>query len=68
MFPIDVVKSKIQASRAVTAPGVRETFRAHYQQEGLKGFYKGWSVAILRSLPAHAVVLTCYSQLMQLML
>ena len=60
IFPLDVVKSKIQANRGtpISMPIVASN---HFRAEGLKGFYKGLSAAIIRSLPAHGIVLATYS-------
>ncbi len=68
MFPIDVVKSKIQAVRGASAGGALTVAVAHWRAEGVAGFFKGWTAAMTRSLPAHAVVLATYSKLMQLLL
>lgn len=63
MFPIDVVKSKIQANPSRTGPSAFSVAKAHFAAEGWKGFYKGWTAAIYRAFPAHAVVLATYSTL-----
>jgi hypothetical protein len=68
MFPIDVVKSKMQSDKAVSGPGALAVATAHWKAEGVAGFFKGWSAAMARSLPAHAVVLATYSKIMQILL
>ncbi len=68
MFPIDVVKSKMQADRARSGPSAWAVARQHWAAEGAAGFFKGWSAAMTRSLPAHAVVLATYTKIMQLLL
>ena len=69
MFPLDVVKSIIQSNPALVGPSWLQVVREHYRNEGgLRGFYKGWSAAMVRSLPAHAVVLATYSKLMGLLM
>ncbi len=62
------VKSKMQAARERTGPGAWSVARAHWRSEGAPGFFKGWSAAMVRSLPAHAVVLATYTTIMQLLL
>eukprot|EP01116_Phalansterium_solitarium_P001586 TRINITY_DN1139_c0_g2_i1.p1 TRINITY_DN1139_c0_g2~~TRINITY_DN1139_c0_g2_i1.p1 ORF type:complete len:320 (+),score=90.62 TRINITY_DN1139_c0_g2_i1:118-1077(+) len=61
MFPIDVVKSRVQAQAAVRPDCtywqvIRETFR----EGGLTMFYKGWRPTMLRAFPAHATILLTY--------
>ena len=51
-FPMDTVKSRIQTSNANIT--FREVFRTIYATSGIKGFYGGWSSAVLRAFPANA--------------
>lgn len=77
MFPLDVVKSKvshftclvvlfdckqkkIQANRGAPI-SMFSVASSHYHAEGVRGFYKGLSAAIIRSLPAHGIVLATFS-------
>lgn len=64
MFPVDVVKSILQASPKPIPRSMLSVARQHYAAEGLRGFWKGLSAAIIRSFPAHGVVLATYSTLM----
>lgn len=66
MFPFDVIKSKTQAAQGVAPPMYRLAAQ-HFAAEGFAGFYKGWATAIARSLPAHAVILSTYTVLMDMM-
>ncbi|DBA03345.1 TPA: hypothetical protein N0F65_004622 [Lagenidium giganteum] len=56
VFPADVLKSYMQtasmgeASKTLT---LRAAARMAYAQGGLRGFYRGWSAAVLRSFPAN---------------
>jgi hypothetical protein len=62
------VKSKMQAARERRGPGAWAVAARHWRAEGAAGFFKGWSAAMVRSLPAHAVVLATYTTIMQLLL
>ncbi len=62
------VKSKMQAARERSGPRAWRVARDHWRSEGAAGFFKGWSAAMVRSLPAHAVVLATYTTIMQLLL
>jgi hypothetical protein len=50
VFPVDVIKSRMQIGNNV---GFRAAAQAVWAQEGLRGFYRGWSAAVLRSFPAN---------------
>ena len=63
IFPLDVIKTKVQANRGSPIP-VSSIVKSHLQAEGVRGFYKGLSAAVLRSFPAHGIVLATYSYLM----
>ena len=55
-FPIDVVKTKIQADSFVL-PTFRNAWVAAkriWRYEGVKGFYKGIAPCMLRGAPANA--------------
>jgi hypothetical protein len=59
VFPADTLKSHMQtASNTATSPssparGLVATARHVYGQQGLHGFYRGWSAAVLRAFPAN---------------
>ncbi|ETV96311.1 hypothetical protein H310_10476 [Aphanomyces invadans] len=50
IFPADVVKSYMQVGNQVT---FRRAFLTVWQTQGVRGFYRGWSAAVLRSFPAN---------------
>ena len=56
-YPIDVIKNRIQASPDVKPPlydGFVDCARKIYRKEGWRGFTRGLSVCLIRSLPANA--------------
>jgi solute carrier family 25 (mitochondrial ornithine transporter) member 2/15 len=53
IFPLDVIKSRMQVSTA-TSNSMLATSRALLAESGVRGFYKGWSMAVLRAFPANA--------------
>ena len=60
IFPLDVVKSRVQANRGPPV-SMLSVAREHWRREGVRGFWKGLSAAIVRSVPAHGIVLATYS-------
>jgi solute carrier family 25 carnitine/acylcarnitine transporter 20/29 len=60
IFPLDVVKSRVQANRG-PAISMVAVAHEHWRREGVRGFWKGLSAAIVRSVPAHGIVLATYS-------
>lgn len=61
VFPADVLKAYMQTatqgastSGGKAAPlGLRGAAQLVYSQYGIRGFYRGWSAAVLRSFPAN---------------
>lgn len=61
IYPMDIVKSKIQMARS-DAP-VKSTYamvRHIYEKHGLKALYRGCGTTILRSFPVNAVLFPVY--------
>jgi solute carrier family 25 carnitine/acylcarnitine transporter 20/29 len=52
-YPLDLLKTKLQGSSGSTFV---EVARSVFAADGVRGFYRGFSVCILRSLPANASV------------
>ena len=59
-FVFQVIKSKIQSSRGKENSRILDVTKKHFKAEGFRGFFKGWSAAIIRSFPSHAIVLATY--------
>lgn len=58
-FPVDCVKSYMQTYQHPTCPQTAVTFRhavasIYRERGGVRGFYRGWSAAVLRAFPANA--------------
>ena len=62
IYPIDVVKSKIQAHPASLnhIPGFVNTALQLYRKEGWRPFYKGYSPTLIRALPGAGVAFATY--------
>ena len=59
-YPLDVVKSKIQASPPGTFRGIWDCARVSAKAEGPLVFFRGMETALLRAFPLHAsIFLTC---------
>lgn len=76
MFPIDVVKTRLQFQRKIQLvdnpnanvrmyTGAWDAFTSICKEEGLRGMYKGLPVRLLYITPAAAVSFTVYEQFMQ---
>jgi solute carrier family 25 carnitine/acylcarnitine transporter 20/29 len=68
-FPIDVVKTRIQADSFVNPiyKGMMDCARATFKGEGIKGFYKGFSPCLLRSVPANGATFLAYETAFQVL-
>lgn len=66
MYPIDVVKSIIQAEEGATR-GMAEVGKELFRKHGLNGFYRGAGPVVLQVLPENAVLLYTYDLVMHLL-
>lgn len=55
-FPLDTIKTQIQASTSKRAPSILETARSVYHSGGLKSFFVGVGPTIVRAIPVNAVL------------
>ncbi|KAJ2894222.1 mitochondrial ornithine carrier protein, partial [Coemansia aciculifera] len=69
-YPIDVVKSFIQTadvrsagSAAAEKPGIADTIRIVYGRGGIRAFYRGLGITLLRAFPANAAMFMTYEYL-----
>jgi ornithine carrier protein len=66
-YPADTVKSRMQTEdvKQVTGPKLSfsAVFKAHWQQHGLKGMYRGCGITCARSVPSSAFIFTVYEEL-----
>ncbi|KAJ7069967.1 mitochondrial NAD transporter [Mycena amicta] len=62
--PLDVVKTRLQAQRAVAGhhgyEGVVETLKTIWKHDGLRGYYRGLGPTILGYLPTWAIYFAVY--------
>ncbi|KAK3310011.1 mitochondrial carrier domain-containing protein [Chaetomium strumarium] len=66
-FPADTVKSRMQTSPIGEAAAEQRSFAAEtaalWKQAGLRGFYRGCGITVLRSVPSSAVIFMVYDGL-----
>jgi len=77
-YPHEVLRTRLQiqknqlksssSSKSVLFEGLLPTFRRILREEGLKGFYRGMGVNLLRTVPSSAVTLLVYEKIMSSML
>jgi solute carrier family 25 folate transporter 32 len=60
--------SSSNKAKAVIFEGLLPTFRRILSEEGVKGFYRGMGVNLLRTVPSSAVTLLVYEKIMQSLL
>ncbi|GKY91503.1 hypothetical protein MPSEU_000122500 [Mayamaea pseudoterrestris] len=61
IFPLDVLRSRLLAGHDATAHvSAWQATKDLYKQSGVRGFYRGFSVTVLRAGPVAAVVLPIY--------
>lgn len=65
IYPTDIVKSIVQASHVKIKVGTVCT--RLYQQEGIRGFYRGWLPSVLRAFPVNAVTFLGYEWILYIM-
>ncbi|SCV68152.1 BQ2448_273 [Microbotryum intermedium] len=66
--PLDVIKTRLQASGATTAPrGVVGTFVHIASTAGFRGFYRGLGPTIIGYLPTWAIYFTVYDKIKSVM-
>lgn len=61
MFPADAIKSRIQT--APTKVGFLEMASIMYRHKGIRSFYRGCGITLLRSIPSNACILYTYETL-----
>ena len=59
-IPVDAVKSIIQTSTNTSPPLISTVVRDIYSTRGIRGFYNGIEVAIVRAFPANAALFVGY--------
>lgn len=70
LFPADTIKSRMQTQEVVPAKGTRAraTFwtsgRELWEQQGLKGMYRGCGITVARAAPSSAIIFVVYEGLM----
>ncbi|KAK4754679.1 hypothetical protein SAY87_002783 [Trapa incisa] len=60
VYPLQVVRTRMQAQRADTSGGMSDVFRRTFQHEGLRGFYKGLFPNLLKVIPSASITYLVY--------
>jgi solute carrier family 25 folate transporter 32 len=64
-YPHEVLRSRMMDSRASTAPTLRGTAITIYQREGIRGFYIGLPVTLIRVVPNCCITFLTYEMLLR---
>jgi solute carrier family 25 carnitine/acylcarnitine transporter 20/29 len=60
IYPSDLIKTQYQAIKYNSTTSVSQVIKNIYVHHGLKGFYRGFSFAIMRAMPLHGGVFFGY--------
>ena len=64
-YPHEVLRSRMMDSRASLAPTLRGTAMTIYQREGVRGFYTGLPVTLIRVVPNCCITFLSYELLLR---
>ncbi len=64
-FPMDTIKSRIQISPNNSS--IHQVFSEIFKASGWRGFYRGWTAAVLRAFPANAGLILGYESVLKLL-
>ena len=65
VYPIDVVKSRIQTGLTSNSGLFREISKG-FVSEGISGMYRGLGITLVRAIPSNAVILAVYERVRRL--
>ena len=64
-YPHEVLRSRMMDNRSKVPPTLRGTARLIYQREGLRGFYSGLPVTLVRVIPNCCVTFLSYEMILR---
>ncbi|KAJ1666346.1 hypothetical protein IW140_001075 [Coemansia sp. RSA 1813] len=66
-YPLDVIKSRVQNGKIPPrgAGYILTAAREIFAEQGIKGFFRGYSTSVIRSIPAAAVTFSTYELVMR---
>jgi len=64
-YPHEVLRSRMMDNRSTEAPTLRGTARLIYKREGLKGFYSGLPVTLVRVIPNCCMTFLSYEMILR---
>jgi solute carrier family 25 (mitochondrial carnitine/acylcarnitine transporter), member 20/29 len=64
VFPLDVVKSLVQKEALTTTRSFSAIVTERYREFGIKGFYRGLPMQLVRSVPVHALNFYVYENVL----
>ena len=65
VYFLDVIKSKMQASQPGEYKNTYDCVVKTYRSEGMRAFFRGFNVALVRAFPLHAILFLGYEYTMQ---
>eukprot|EP00529_Nitzschia_sp_RCC80_P019603 CAMPEP_0113474118 /NCGR_PEP_ID=MMETSP0014_2-20120614/18411_1 /TAXON_ID=2857 /ORGANISM="Nitzschia sp." /LENGTH=427 /DNA_ID=CAMNT_0000366939 /DNA_START=33 /DNA_END=1313 /DNA_ORIENTATION=+ /assembly_acc=CAM_ASM_000159 len=64
-YPHEVLRSRMMDNRSTEAPTLRGTARLIYKREGMKGFYSGLPVTLVRVIPNCCMTFLSYEMILR---
>jgi solute carrier family 25 carnitine/acylcarnitine transporter 20/29 len=67
VYPVDFIKSRIQTDNLESPKyrGMKDVVKSVYKEQGIKGFFKGFTPTILRAAPANAATFYAFELTMR---
>ncbi|ODQ78267.1 hypothetical protein BABINDRAFT_172388 [Babjeviella inositovora NRRL Y-12698] len=63
LYPVDTIKSNMQINKGDKGNAtMKGTIRQIYQESGVRGFYRGLGITVVRCIPANAVIFFTYNK------
>lgn len=71
MYPVEVVRLRLQAQNPSSGPGVQyngivDAFRKIFHAEGIRAFHRGLGTGLIRTVPQSAIGLSCYETILRI--
>lgn len=69
MYPVEVVRLRLQAQNPSTGPGAQysgilDAFKKIFKAEGIRAFHRGMGTGLIRTVPQSAIGLSCYETIL----
>jgi len=63
IYPMDLIKTRVQATQGSNKVSFVDVIKNVYRQNGIRGFFRGFHLAVIRAIPLHAGTLSMFEYL-----